>query len=218
MASPTKSSSSSSSTLPHHVSTLSMNDAPPDASASLKPHTSPETRPHMRPAPPKQPVADSWDDDLPSAADDDDDDDENDPPTPIEPVEPTSMTSSSRQIAPPPKRTGDCDPPVYGPNGLPIPASNTDARAPARANARAAHAAAHSRPDKTTAPAARMIAAGLGQKVPKRTEEQRAYERAVREKVRREREAGRQREKERVRREEAEEVERRARVEGVWGE
>ncbi|OAL37292.1 hypothetical protein AYO20_03468 [Fonsecaea nubica] len=37
------------------------------------------------------------------------------------------------------------------------------------------------RPEKTTATASRMIAAGLGLKAPKKTEEQRQYDRAVRE-------------------------------------
>lgn len=37
------------------------------------------------------------------------------------------------------------------------------------------------RPEKTTATAGRMIAAGLGMKVPKRTEEQRQYDRAMKE-------------------------------------
>lgn len=38
------------------------------------------------------------------------------------------------------------------------------------------------RPEKSVSTASRMIAMGLGQKVPKKTEEQRAYDRAVREK------------------------------------
>jgi len=37
------------------------------------------------------------------------------------------------------------------------------------------------RPEKTTATASRLIAAGLGMKVPKKTEEQRQYDRAIRE-------------------------------------
>lgn len=43
------------------------------------------------------------------------------------------------------------------------------------------------RPEKTDAVARRMIAAGLGLKVPKQTEEQKAYDRAVREKERKRR-------------------------------
>ena len=40
------------------------------------------------------------------------------------------------------------------------------------------------RPEKSTAAAARMIAAGLGVRAPKKTEEMRRYERAVRERER----------------------------------
>ena len=44
------------------------------------------------------------------------------------------------------------------------------------------------RPEKTDAVARRMIAAGLGLKAPKKTEEQKAYEKSVREQERRRRE------------------------------
>ncbi|KAI9669883.1 MAG: hypothetical protein M1831_006918 [Alyxoria varia] len=46
----------------------------------------------------------------------------------------------------------------------------------------------NARPEKTTATASRMIAAGLGVKAPKRTEEERKYDRAVRDNERRRRE------------------------------
>lgn len=50
----------------------------------------------------------------------------------------------------------------------------------------------HKRPEKTDAVARRMIAAGLGLKVPKQTDEQKAYDRAVREKERKRREQERE--------------------------
>ena len=56
------------------------------------------------------------------------------------------------------------------------------------------------RPEKTTASAARMIAGALGVRAPKRTEEQRQYDKAVREKEMKRKE----REKEEKKREEAE--------------
>ncbi|KAJ9161935.1 hypothetical protein NKR19_g1846 [Coniochaeta hoffmannii] len=56
------------------------------------------------------------------------------------------------------------------------------------------------RPEKTDAVARRMIAAGLGLRVPKQTEEQKAYDRAVKEKERKRR----QQEKEEQKRKEAE--------------
>jgi len=55
------------------------------------------------------------------------------------------------------------------------------------------------RPEKTTASAARMIAGALGVKAPKRTEEQRQYDKAVREKEMKRKE----REKEEKKQEEA---------------
>ena len=59
------------------------------------------------------------------------------------------------------------------------------------------------RPEKSTAVASRLIAAGLGVKAPRRTEEQREYDRAVREQERKRKEREieeRNREKERVER------------------
>ncbi|KAL2021971.1 hypothetical protein VTK56DRAFT_6390 [Thermocarpiscus australiensis] len=53
------------------------------------------------------------------------------------------------------------------------------------------------RPEKTDAVARRMIASALGMKAPKPTEEQRAYDRAVREKERKRREEERERERRR---------------------
>ncbi|KAK0718233.1 hypothetical protein B0T26DRAFT_741269 [Lasiosphaeria miniovina] len=56
---------------------------------------------------------------------------------------------------------------------------------------------ASARPEKTDAVARRMIASALGMKVPRPNEEQRAYDRAVREKERRRREDEKVREKKR---------------------
>jgi pyruvoyl-dependent arginine decarboxylase (PvlArgDC) len=51
------------------------------------------------------------------------------------------------------------------------------------------------RPDKTTAVAGRLIAAGLGVRAPRRTEEEREYDKAIREQQRKKRDEERQREK-----------------------
>lgn len=67
------------------------------------------------------------------------------------------------------------------------------------------------RPEKSAATAGRMIAMGLGQKVPKMGEEQRQYERAVREKEKRR--VGREKEERERERREAEEAKR-----SVWEE
>ncbi|KAF4454543.1 ubiquitin smt3 [Fusarium austroafricanum] len=53
------------------------------------------------------------------------------------------------------------------------------------------------RPEKTDAVARRMIAAGLGLKAPKQTEEQRAYQKSVREQEKKRREQEREEEKKR---------------------
>nr|CEG04234.1 unnamed protein product [Fusarium clavum] len=53
------------------------------------------------------------------------------------------------------------------------------------------------RPEKTDAVARRMIAAGLGLKAPKQTEEQKAYQRSVREQERKKREQEREEERKR---------------------
>jgi len=53
------------------------------------------------------------------------------------------------------------------------------------------------RPDKTDAVARRMIASALGVKVPKQTEEQKAYDKALREKERKRRDEGRAADKKR---------------------
>lgn len=53
------------------------------------------------------------------------------------------------------------------------------------------------RPEKTDAVARRMIAAGLGLKVPKQTEEQKEYQRSIREQERRRRDQERAEEKKR---------------------
>jgi hypothetical protein len=67
------------------------------------------------------------------------------------------------------------------------------------------------RPEKTTAVAGRMIAAGLGVRAPKRTDEEKEYDKAMREKERKKRTE----EKERERREK-EETE--ARKKAIWND
>ncbi|OMP85845.1 hypothetical protein BK809_0002056 [Diplodia seriata] len=62
---------------------------------------------------------------------------------------------------------------------MPTPNANSDG-GPAR------------RPEKTTSAASRMIAAGLGMRAPKRTDEEREYDRVMREKERKRREKERE--------------------------
>jgi hypothetical protein len=110
----------------------------------------------------KQPVAESWDDEELDSGEDTDrplspqqsaDYPSAPPPTPISP-----STSFARETF--------ITPFGYGIDGA------SDARSE-RAN---------SRPEKTDAVAKRMIAGALGVKAPKKTEEQKAYDRAIKEK------------------------------------
>jgi hypothetical protein len=130
--------------------------------------------------PKNPPVADSWDDDDDDAASD------------TEP-EPTPHATASPS-APPPT---PCSPTAGGGRGWgtfesPYATEAAGLSSPARALFR---------PEKSTAVAGRLIAGALGVKAPKKSEEARAYEKAVREKeVRRrekEREEGRRAEEER---------------------
>lgn len=78
------------------------------------------------------------------------------------------------------------------------------AKAPAFEDSRGAREASHDRrPEKTTQTASRMIAAGLGVKAPQRTEEQKQYDRAVREneakRIKQQKEERRRQEEERER-------------------
>ncbi|KAH8912217.1 hypothetical protein BR93DRAFT_66885 [Coniochaeta sp. PMI_546] len=93
------------------------------------------------------------------------------PPTPISP---TYNNAAGRPFSP---TTASYPSSIPGPSAADGPSS------PAK------------RPEKTDAVARRMIAAGLGLKVPKQTEEQKAYDRAVREKERKRRQQEREEQK-----------------------
>ena len=67
------------------------------------------------------------------------------------------------------------------------------------------------RPEKSTAVASRLIAAGLGQKAPKRTKEQREYDNAMKVQEKKKRDAAKDEEKRRV--EEREKAKR-----DMWGD
>jgi len=107
----------------------------------------------------KQPIAESWEDEEDNSGSDTD--------RPI-----TPQTSADYPSAPPPTpispahRENFISPYGYGAESV------RDARGE-RASAR---------PEKTDAVAKRMIAGALGVKAPKKTEEQRAYDRAIKEK------------------------------------
>ncbi len=113
-----------------------------------------------------QPIADSWEDDDLSSGDETD--------RPISP-----QTSADYPAAPPPTPiNGTGDSPFeegfeasWGPGGV----SYDD-------SPRSERRVSNTRPEKTDAVAKRLIAGALGVRAPKKTEEQKAYERAAKEK------------------------------------
>ena len=158
--------------------------------------------------PKSAPVADSWDDELSSGSD-----------TETEASDPLqkSATSSSKDELSPINTTTSYDAPNPPP---PTPASPTLFEFPDTVPFGATRAwdgsrgsggadTLSKRPDKTTAVAGRLIAAGLGVRAPKRTDEEKEYDKAMREKARKQRDEERNRE--RVEKEQAE-----ARKRAVW--
>ncbi|CAJ2513792.1 Uu.00g019110.m01.CDS01 [Anthostomella pinea] len=148
------------------------------------------TSPKAKPKPTKetQPVADSWEDASSSSSD-------------SEEAEPLS-TSTNDKTSTPRQNSGFEAPP-------PTPSSpsyrNHSGSAPPwqqqqQTTARGSEAAddAPRRPEKTDAVARRMIASALGVKAPRPTEEQRAYDRALREKERKRKEEERAAERRRL--------------------
>ncbi|KAI0387497.1 hypothetical protein F5Y04DRAFT_5489 [Hypomontagnella monticulosa] len=147
------------------------------------------------------PVVDSWEDE--------DVESDTEPAQSASPISPTvekdSKVDGSGFAAPPPTPSS----PSYSASSVPpwqsisssiasgSPSSLSPPASPAGDNGGGAR-----RPEKTDAVARRMIASALGVRAPRATEEQRAYDRAVREKERKRREE--EREAEKRRKEEAE--------------
>ncbi|KAI1755234.1 hypothetical protein F4782DRAFT_440872 [Xylaria castorea] len=163
---------------------------------SLDPTSSTSSTSKPKSKPKKKAVADSWEDEESSASET-----ETEPPTPS--TQPDN-TSQGGVAAPPPTPIS----PSYGrhgPNGNNV--NNAPWLASSSTNGGYSYRDPQSddtakRPEKTDAVARRMIASALGVRAPKATEEQRAYDRAVREKERKKREE--ERDAERRRKEEAE--------------
>ncbi|KAK1594358.1 uncharacterized protein LY79DRAFT_154449 [Colletotrichum navitas] len=131
----------------------------------------------------KEPVADSWEDE-----DEDDDKEER---------EGTATPQADGSKAPPPTPIT----PTYSAADRSFsPYAAADPSAPFASSAPAAGSGSSGarRPEKTDAVARRMIASALGVKVPRMTEEQRAYDRAVKEKERKRREEEKAAEKRRL--------------------
>lgn len=132
------------------------------------------------------PVADSWEDE----------DVDSEPEVASPSVEREAKVDGSGFAAPPPTPSS----PSYNTGAAPpwqaiSGGSPTSFSAPASPGIEASGAR---RPEKTDAVARRMIASALGVRAPRPTEEQRAYDRAVREKERKRREEEREAEKRRL--------------------
>ncbi|KAG6010081.1 hypothetical protein E4U21_000114 [Claviceps maximensis] len=156
------------------TSTPDSNDEATDSLSKLTLETAKSSRRPARPkAKPKKKVVDSWEDDDESS----DSDEKRRAPVVKSPVAPS---------APPPV--------LFEATHGSVPSWNLDADGLTSPRG----GAATKRPEKTDAVARRMIAAGLGIRAPKQTDEQRAYQRSVREQEKKKREQEREEEQRRL--------------------
>ncbi|KAH7089204.1 hypothetical protein FB567DRAFT_327243 [Paraphoma chrysanthemicola] len=174
--------------------------------ASTLSHLQLSTKVPQKPAekPKSKPVADSWDEESSGS----------DTETEIEPskasassprdsLEPISTISSNDLSPHPPPPTPASPTPFDFPDNVPYGATRS------RGDSGVGRAGSDKRPEKTTAVAGRLIAGALGVRAPKRTDEEREYDRVMREKERKRRTEEKEREKR-----EKEEAE--ARKKAVW--
>lgn len=153
--------------------------------------------------PKSKPVADSWDDE--SSGSDTETDElamKNKPSSPRDSLDPISTVPSIESTPNPPPPTPASPTPFDFPDNATY--GNIDSGVKGRGSS-----APDKRPEKTTAVAGRLIAGALGVRAPKRTEEEREYDRAMRDKERKRRTEEREREKK-------EADEREARKKAVW--
>ncbi|KAJ4352309.1 uncharacterized protein N0V89_007657 [Didymosphaeria variabile] len=159
------------------------------------------TKSPQKPAnkPKSAPVAESWDDDLSGGGSDTETEESSDTrssrATERDSLSPLATIKSVDSPHPPP-------PTPASPTGVPFDfPDNVSYGAGGGVNSRdgsrrgSATASPARRPDKTTAVAGRLIAGALGVRAPRRTEEEREYDRAMRDKERKRRDEEREREK-----------------------
>ncbi|OAP54449.1 hypothetical protein AYL99_11550 [Fonsecaea erecta] len=171
--------------------------------------------PNHQPTPPMKTkeVIESWEDDDPSSPIEED-------LNTLSPIEGTGVSLKQFESADPALRPPPPTPIAPGNGGQYIDWSSAQVLGGGRPSTRPYTASGAStpqtdsdrerrRPEKTTATASRMIAAGLGMKVPKKTEEQKQYDRAVRE------QEMKRRSKEKEEREREKEAEEKAKA-AVW--
>lgn len=148
--------------------------------------------------PKSAPVAESWDDELSgSGSDTETEEPSNSLPSRTKERDSLSPLSTANSIdsphPPPPTPASPTSAPLDFPDHPYVPGGGIDSRDGSRRSSNAATPA--KRPDKTTAVAGRMIAGALGVRAPRRTEEEREYDRAMRDKERKRRDAEREKEK-----------------------
>lgn len=168
--------------------------------SDLKLSTKTPQKPKSKPK--SAPVADSWDDDDLSGSDT-----ETETETTSSLSRPTSKDAASSKLSPintasseeppnPPPPTPASPTPFDFPDNTPYAAAKGRGLSiDAGRTARGADSSPARRPEKTTAVAGRLIAGALGVRAPKRTEEEREYDKAMREKERKRRDEERNREK-----------------------
>ncbi|EAQ88182.1 predicted protein [Chaetomium globosum CBS 148.51] len=152
------------------------------------------TQPRTKTQSKSGPVADSWEDEA-------DEDDETGPDTAE--ATPVAALGHAGTSAPPPtpmSPLGSANKRPFSPSALPgpgfsIPPFEGTGDYPGSSPLSSSSGGPSKRPEKTDAVARRMIASALGMRAPKPTEEQRAYDRAVREKEKKRREEEKEQER-----------------------
>ncbi|EEA20410.1 hypothetical protein TMatcc_000394 [Talaromyces marneffei ATCC 18224] len=158
------------------ISRLSLSAADTIATTTVKGSTEKKSAQKKKAA-----VADSWEDELSEEEyDTSTTETEKESDTTAKLTSPLTPTKSEGPLAPPPTPSTNYDGDDYGlPQWGRVPSSNTITSSAAPGRVRDG---ARVRPEKQTAVASRLIAGALGIRAPKRTEEQRAYDRAMKEK------------------------------------
>ncbi|KAL5396624.1 hypothetical protein PMIN06_003982 [Paraphaeosphaeria minitans] len=149
--------------------------------------------------PKSAPVAESWDEDFSGSGSDTETEKPSDArPSRTKDRDSLSPLSTVKSVdsphPPPPTPASPTGVPFDFPDKVPcVAGGGVNSRDGSRRGSGAASPAR--RPDKTTAVAGRLIAGALGVRAPRRTEEEREYDRAMRDKERKRRDAERERDK-----------------------
>jgi hypothetical protein len=175
----------------------------------LKLSTTAPQKPAQKPK--SKPVADSWDEEDVSSSDTETEDASTlEAGSPHDSLQPISVTTSRENLPSPPPPTPASPIHFDYPDNVPY-TLDSGVRNRGEGGVGRSPGGLDKRPEKTTAVAGRLIAGALGVRAPKRTDEEREFDRAMREKERKRRAEEKERE-----RKEVEERERRKKA--VWDE